>query len=133
MKSYKVNIRLKNGDETHARVTARNKADALRRVLATPEYRSFAANSELDTYTIEPIAIQSVDNSRFVVTTIDNKQGWYVCADLDSRIRVEWKKGRYNDTNRATPIEGVEPDPLKLATALREIGQFLFDNFNELV
>lgn len=68
------------------------------------------------------------------MTTICNKQGWYVVADLDNGIKVEWKKGMYNETNRPMPISGEMPtDPMKMATALREIGEYLAKNFKELI
>lgn len=69
------------------------------------------------------------------MTNITNKQGWYVVADLDNRIKIEWKKGMYNETQRISFI-GDAPatlDELAIASALREIGEYLYLNFRELV
>lgn len=134
MKRYQINIELTNGDKLNARVVGRNQSDALRRMEQTDAFVDFIGNHDIKTIDIKPIPIEPIDNERFAVTTIDNKPGWYVVADLDNRIKVEFKKGMYNDTQRILPIgEGKPLTAQEQATALREIGEFMFDNFNELI
>ena len=135
MKRYKINILLSNGNKIEAKVTARNGADAVNRLLKQPEMDEYVGNAEIVSKEIIPIPTEPIDNERFGVTTICNKQGWYVVADLDNGIKVEWKKGMYNETNRAMPIgDGELPaDALKMATILREIGEYLSNNFKELI
>lgn len=134
MKRYKIDIKLSNGEELHTMVTARNQADAIRRLEQTPEAIEFIGDNEIVTMDVEPIPIEPIDNERFAVTTIDNKPGWYVVADLDNLIRIEWKKGKYNETQRVLPIgKGKPMDVQPSATAMREIADYLIDNFKELM
>ena len=134
MKRYQVNIKLSNGDELQTKVMARNQADAIRRLKQTPEVVEFIGDNEIVNVDIEPIPIEPIDNERFAVTTIDNKPGWYVVADLDNLIKIEWKKGMYNETQRVLPIGDGKPlDAQKAATAMREIADYLIANFKELI
>ena len=134
MKRYKIDIKLSNGDELHTKVTARNQADAIRRLEQTPEVIEFIGDNKIVTMDVEPIPIEPIDNERFAVTTIDNKPGWYVVADLDNLIRIEWQKGKYNETQRVLPIGKGKPlDAQQEATAMREIADYLIDNFKELM
>ena len=136
MKRYKVNIKLTDGREVRSSVVARNQADALRRLDNTPQFVEFLNESPADiaSVDIQPTEIEAVDGNRFVVSAVENKPGWYVVADLDNRIKIEFKKGRYNDTQKVSFIGDAQPpDELRLATALREIGEHLFDKFRELI
>lgn len=134
MKRYRINIKLSNGDEVKSTVEARNQADAIKRLEQTPEFARFVGPNEIVSMEVDPIPIEPIDNERFAVTTIDNKPGWYVVADLDNMLKIEWKKGMYNETQRILPIgKGKELTAIEQATALREIGEFLFNNFKELV
>ena len=136
MKRYKLNIKLTDGREVRSFVVARNQADALRRLENTPQFVDFINESPADIASVEiqPTEIEAVDGNRFVVSAVENKPGWYVVADLDNRIKIEFKKGRYNDTQKVSFIGDAQPpDELRLATALREIGEHLFDKFRELI
>lgn len=134
MKRYNINIRLSNGDEVKSTVMARNQADAIKRLEQTPEFARFVGPNEIINMDIEPVPIEPIDNERFAVTTIDNKPGWYVVADLDNLIKIEWKKGMYNETQRVLPIgEGKPLDAQQAATAMREIGEYLHEHFKELL
>lgn len=133
MNRFKVKIVFLDGNEVHAKVEARNKKDAIRRVRATEQFQDFQSAS-IKEILVEKIEIQSIDNTRFAVTNIDNKQGWYVVADLDNRIKVEFKKGHYNDIQKVCFFDNYEDlSPAELATALREIGDFIRTNFKEII
>lgn len=132
MKKYKIEITFVDGNIVRSCVEARNKSDALRKLKETDLYKSFA-NSDILTTTIEPTYIHPIENTRFYVTNVVNKNGWYIIVDFESKIKVEFKKGMYNETQRVIPFRGIEPDAMKIATALREIGEFLYVNFKELV
>ena len=134
MKRYRINIKLSNGDEVKSTVEARNQADAIKRLEQSPEFARFVGPNEIVSMEVEPIPIEPIDNERFAVTTIDNKPGWYVVADLDNMLKIEWKKGMYNETQRVLPIgQGNPLDAQQAATAMREIGEYLNDNFKELL
>ena len=134
MKRYRINIKLSNGDEVKSTVEARNQADAIKRLEQTPEFARFVGQNEIVSKEVEPIPIEPIDNERFAVTTIDNKPGWYVVADLDNMLKIEWKKGMYNETQRVLPIGKGKPlDAQQGATAMREIADYLIGNFKELI
>ena len=134
MKRYRINIKLSNGDEVKSTVDARNQADAIKRLEQSPEFARFVGPNEIVSMEVEPIPIEPIDNERFAVTTIKNKPGWYVVADLDNMLKIEWKKGMYNETQRVLPIGKGKPlDAQQAATAMREIGEFMYNNFKELI
>lgn len=131
---YRIEITFVSGDRIEARVEARNKKDAMRRLMDAEAFKNFASQcGDVLTSSIEQEGREeSIDESRFVVTSMHGKDGWYVVADLENRIKVEFKKGHYNDMQKVTCF-GECADALKEATALREIGEFMFNNFKELI
>ena len=132
MKRYYIEITFTDGNVVQARTLGRNKNDALKKVKETDQYKSFAV-SAIKAINIEAIPIASIDNDRFAVTNITNKEGWYVVVDLDNRVKVEFKKGKFNETQKAEFYGKETPDPLTIATALREIGEFMQSKFSELI
>lgn len=134
MKKYRIEITFVSGDRIEARVDARNKNDAMRRLMDAEAFKNFASQcGDILSTSVEQEEIEeTIDTSRFVVTSLNGKEGWYVVADLENRIKVEFKKGHYNDMQKVTCF-GKDADALKEATALREIGDYLFKNFKELI
>ena len=132
MKRYYIEITFTDGNVVQARTLGRNKNDALKRVKETDQYKSFAV-SAIKSINIEAIPIASIDNERFAVTNITNKEGWYVVVDLDNRVKIEFKKGKFNETQQVQYYGKETPDPLTIATALREIGEFMQSKFSELI
>lgn len=134
MKKYEVKIALSTGNEVRARVDARNQSDAIRRLEQSPEFVQFLDDAEIISVDIKPIEIKPVDNKRFALTTIDNKEGWYIAVDLDNRIKVEFKAHQYNKTNHIVKFgDGGVADALEEATAVRELSDWLLQNFPELI
>lgn len=134
MKKYEVKIALSTGNEVRARVDARNQSDAIRRLEQSPEFVQFLGDAEILLVDIKPIEIKPVDNKRFALTTIDNKEGWYIAVDLDNRIKIEFKAHQYNKTNHIVKFgDGGVADALEEATAVRELSDWLLQNFPELI
>lgn len=134
MKRYKIEIKLTDGRNITANVVGRNKVDAIGRLEKTPQFVNFVGKSEIDKIDIDPIPIEPIDNRRFSVTTIDNKPGWYIVVDLDHMLKIEFKKGMYDETARIVPFDrGRQPEALEIATVLREAGEFLHQYFEELL
>lgn len=134
MKKYEVKIALSTGNEVRARVDARNQSDAIRRLEQSPEFVQFFGDAEIISIDIKPIEIKPVDNKRFALTTIDNKEGWYIAVDLDNRLKVEFKAHQYNKTNHIIKFgDGGIADALEEATAVRELSDWLLQNFPELI
>lgn len=134
MNKYRIEITFVSNDRIEARVDARNKKDALRRLMDSEAFKNFASQcGGILTASVEKEEREeTIDTSRFVVSSVNGKEGWYVVADLENRIKVEFKKGHYNDMQKVTYF-GEGADALREATALREIGEFMFNNFKELI
>lgn len=136
MKYYKIIIIFQSGDKVHARIEARNQSDALDKLMKQETFIKFTYDNDVggvDKVEIIPEEKKSIDNKRFAVTNIKNKKGWYVVADLDNRIKIEFKKGHYNDMQKVSYFGKGEIDALQSATALREIGEYMYEFFKELI
>lgn len=134
MNRYRIEITFVYGDRIEARVDARNRKDAMRRLMDSEAFKDFASQcGDVLTSSVEQEdREESIDESRFVVTSMHGRDGWYVVADLENRIKVEFKKGHYNDMQKVTYFGG-DTDALTQATALREIGEYMSEHFNELI
>lgn len=134
MKRYEIKITFANGDEVKMRVQGRNKSDAMHKTKADARFKEFAdGNGGIISEEVTPIPIASIDNTRFCVTTIDNKLGWYVVADLENRIKVEFKKGYYKERQHVYNLDGNDIAGVDLSSILHDIDKFMFNNFKELV
>lgn len=60
------------------------------------------------------------------------KNGW-VCADLDYKVVVTFTEHQFNDTRKITFLEDAPSDYLIRARVMREIGDWLSENHNELL
>ena len=131
---YHIEITFVSGDRIEARVEARNKKDAMRRLMDAEAFKNFASQyGDVLTSSVEQEdREETIDESRFVVTSMHGREGWYVVADLEKRIKVEFKKGHYNDMQKVTYF-GECADALSQATALREIGEYMSEKFSELI
>lgn len=134
MNRYRIEITFVSNDRVEARVDARNKKDALRRLMDSEAFMDFASQcGDILTASVEQEEREeTIDTSRFVVSSVHGKEGWYVVADLENRVKVEFKKGHYNDMQKVTCFSE-DADALTQATALREIGEYIFNNFKELI
>ena len=133
-KNYEIFLKLSNGNEIKSRVEARNQADALRRLQKSPEVVRFVGEAEIISVDIKPYERKPIDNKRFTLTTIDNKEGWYIAVDLDNRIKIEFKAHQYNKTNHIVKFgDGGVADALEEATAVRELADWLLQNFKDIL
>lgn len=134
MTRYHIIIDLSNGRQVDAKVVGTDEKDAMARLKARPEYAAFVGKATVVSEKVVEIMDVSIDKERFAVTAISQRPGWYVIADLDNLLKVEWQRGMYNETQKVLPIgQGKELSATEAATAMREIGEFLHDNFLELI
>ena len=134
--TYAVTVVFADGNEVHARVEARDRNEARRRVLENEEYKTFAENCPVVDMTIERERKEIMPwNNHLEVTNVPNKKGWYMAIDLKNNIKLEFKKGDFAKQN-VYPLRGEEftqVDALNMATAMREIADWLQVFFPELV
>ncbi len=133
-KRFLVVIEFADGNRVEAKVAARNRNQAVYLVKEQQVYKDFAGNSDVVTETIEEIQVEPILNSRFTVTKVDNKAAYYAVTDSKSGIMVEFARHHYNDIQRVfyAASDGKPLTALQAATALREIGEFMFLNFYEI-
>lgn len=132
MKRYSVKITLSDGSVTDAKVTARSENEAIQRVIATDQFLDFSNGKDIVETDVTSIPIEPIDDVRFSIRIALNKPGWYIIHDSSSGIRIEWKKGMFNETNRVITT-GYEIQAVDLATILREASEYLYENFRELI
>lgn len=132
MKNYSVKIRLDSGDIVECEVAARNCSDAVARVRKSEDYIGYATGIGVKDVKASPLPLIPVSNVRYNVRAIDNKHGWYVAEDSATGVKIEWKRGMFNDTQHVI-YEGEATDALALASAIRGIADHLAEFFRSLV
>ena len=61
------------------------------------------------------------------------KDGW-VCTDTENGIVCRFEAHRFNETSNMTFLEDVEqPDALKIARLMRDMGDWLSENHNDIL
>ena len=136
MKQYKINIDLTNGDRVEAKSVGENQADALGRIIKQPQFVKFIneSNSEIDKVEIIPIGEAAPISPEDYALQYDKENDRYIVADRKNLVMVTFAKGRYNDTAKVTDLNKNEiTDALRMATILREIGEYVTQYHKELV
>lgn len=62
----------------------------------------------------------------------DTHYGVSTVTDTENDVAVSWNNGKYNDTN-AVNYFGDETDPIKIARMCRELGDYIAENYSELI
>ena len=58
-----------------------------------------------------------------------DKPGHWVCTDQENLIVCVFKEHQFNETQEMTTLENFDPNNfMKLATYMREMGDWLFEN-----
>lgn len=131
--NYLVTIKLNNGDEINARAVGEDTSDALVRLLSVEQVTDFVnegkgiSSLELKENFAKDVEPQyKLEKSKFART------GW-VLTDLSNMIVLRWIEGHFNESVKITSLTDEEVEPLKRATALRQAGDWLFNNHKELI
>lgn len=129
MNTYKVNIKLENGDKVQARSVGRTPDEAVNRVLESPQFKEFNQQwigIESIHYELEQAGTTiQVDSTRYDFQLSKEREGWYVVTDKKDLVVVIFEKGRFNETHRITRLDDTLPDPLTAASGLKGIADFL--------
>lgn len=128
-------------------IEAKNQASALDRLpelleridkmQGNPQIDAIKASGPNPTPTkvdIKPVpAPPPVDPSRFLLQRSQKmKHGW-VCTDRENGLVVTFREHRFNETRKATFLDGYPGDYLVTARVLREMGDWLTENHKEIV
>ena len=129
MNTYKVNIKLENGDEVQARSVGRTPQEAVDRILNTKQFKEFNLQwigIESIHYELEQAGTTvQVDSTRYDFQPSKEREDWYVVTDKKDLVVVIFEKGRFNETQRITRLDDTLPDPLTAASGLKAIADYL--------
>jgi len=72
--------------------------------------------------------------SRFILQQSKEKENYYFVTDQDNEIVIEFQKGKFNETQKVTKLNNINPnDFMKIARIMREIGEYLYQEHQELI
>ena len=128
MNTYKVNIKLENGDEVQARSVGRTQQEAVNRVMESPQFKEFRGWMKVESvhYELEQACTTvQVDATRYDFQPSKEREGWYVVTDKKDLVVVIFEKGKFNETHRITRLDDTLPDPLTAASGLKAIADYL--------
>lgn len=128
MNTYRVNIKLENGDEVKARSVGYTPQEAEKRVIESTQFQEFRNRLKIQSIHTEleqaTTTIQ-VDATRYDFRPSQEREGWYVVTDKKDLVVVIFEKGRFNETQHITRLDDTLPDPLTAASGLRAIADYL--------
>ena len=129
MNTFKVNIKLENGDEVQARSVGRTPQEAVDRILNSKQFKEFNQQwigIESIHYELEQAGTTvHVDATRYDFQPSKEWEGWYVVTDKKDMVVVIFEKGKFNETYRITRLDDTLPDPLTAASGLKAIADYL--------
>lgn len=128
MNTYKVNIKLENGDEVQARSVGRTSDEAVNRVVESPQLKEFRGQLKIESIQCElerAGTSAQVDATRYDFQPSKEREGWYVVTDKKELVVVIFEKGKFNETQRITRLDDTLPDPLTAASGLKAIADYL--------
>lgn len=73
---------------------------------------------------------------RYLLQKSTEQNNWYVATDTLAGIVIKFEKGKFNETQKATMIEDLnfhEGTPTRLATAMKELTDWLVNNHSEVL
>ena len=128
MNTYRVNVRLENGDEVKACSVGYTPQEAEKRVIESTQFQEFRNGLKIQSIHTEleqaTTTIQ-VDATLYDFRPSQEREGWYVVTDKKDLVVVIFEKGRFNETQRITRLDDTLPDPLTAASGLRAIADYL--------
>ena len=128
MNTYKVNIKLENGDEVQARSVGRTPDEAVNRVLESQQFKEFKGWMKIESihYELEQAGTSvQVDATRYDFQPSKEREDWYVVTDKKDMVVVIFEKGKFNETQRITRLDDTLPAPLPAASGQKAIADYL--------
>ena len=72
--------------------------------------------------------------ARYIIQKAKQVADGWVCTDTENGIVCQFKAHRFNDTQKVTFLEDTpQPDALKIARLMREMGDWLSENHRDKV
>ena len=74
-----------------------------------------------------------IREGRFKIEPSKKKEGWWVVTDTDNLIVISFEEHRFHETQHIVPLADSTPEALTLATALREVADWLRAKHYDLI
>lgn len=134
MRRYHIKIFLSNQNQIDVRAEADSLEDAVEKVITTEQAKELLYDTEIERIQlIDTEEIEPVEHSRFLLQE-STDPGYWVITDLQKGIVCKFLERGYNKDHKITDINDTPiTDPLTLATALREMGDYLIAKHPELI
>ena len=134
MRRYHIKIYLSDQSVIDARAEADSIEDAVDKIMLTDQAKKFLGDNEIESVQlIDTEEIGPVPPERFILQE-SSDPGYWVVTDQQNGLVCKFLERNFNKTQKTTDInDNPITDPLTLATALREIGDFLYSKHPELI
>lgn len=73
---------------------------------------------------------------RYLLQASTERENWFVATDTIAGIVVKFEKGKFNETQKATMLEDLNfhsGTPTRLATAMKDLTEWLINNHSEVL
>ena len=130
---FLIEILFDNDDKAEINVTAKNQAEALKRVENSPEFSQFTIDKKIEKISISIIAEDTIDLKNYVLQP-SQEIGYWVITDKLHNCVIKFKEKEFNNTAKVTFLfETKQIAPVELATIIRKTSEFLYISHPELV
>lgn len=134
LRRFLIKMVLSNGNLTNIRVSAINGDVAIQRIMQQPELINFIGNAEILKISYEEIPVgESVQPENYLLQPSTDK-GWWVCTDKRRNIVCKFKENDFQNTQKNTVLfDNGNVDELEVATAMREMGDYLVAHHSNIL
>lgn len=134
MRRYHIKIYLSDQSVIDAKTEADSLKEAVDKIIATDQAKDSLGDNDIESVQlIDTEDITPAAPDRFLLQE-STDPGYWVVTDLQNGIVCKFLERNFNKTQKTTDInDNPITDPLTLATALREIGEFLYSKHPELI
>ena len=134
LRRFLIKVVLSNGNRANARVSAINGDVAIQRIMQQPELINFIGNAEILKISYEEIHVgESVQPENYLLQPSTDK-GWWVCTDKRRNSVGKFKEHDFQNTQKNTVLfDNGNVDELEVATAMREMGDYLIAHHSDIL
>lgn len=128
MNTYRIRIKLSNGDEIDARSVGYTSKEAEKRVIESTQFQDFRNGVKIQSIHTELEQVGTsvlIDATRYDFQPSKERENWYVVTDKKDLVVVIFEKGRFDETQRINRLDDTLSDPLTAASGLRAIADYL--------
>lgn len=134
MRKYHIKIYLSDHNVIDAKAEANSIEDAVDKIVTTDQARDFIGNNDIERIQLlDTEELKPVPKERFLLQE-STDPGYWVVTDKQNGLVCKFLERQYNKNHKITDLnDSPITDPLTLATALREMGEYLAAQHPELV